>query len=57
MSWHIFAPNGGCCLCIEISFTDYDCVNTKLKDKQQKQRTGPKSHKTEIKILFYPQLV
>ena len=33
-----------------------DHSNSKLKDKQCKKRTSPKSYKTEIKILTNPRL-
>ena len=33
-----------------------DHLNSKLKDKQSKQKTSPKCYKTEIKILTNPGL-
>lgn len=35
---------------------DRDNSNSKLKDKQYKEKTSPKSYKTEIKILANPEL-
>ena len=34
----------------------WDYFNSKLKGKQYKQNTSPKSDKTEIKILANPEL-
>ena len=34
----------------------WDNFSSKLKDKQYKQKTSPKNHKTEIKIFGNPWL-
>ena len=37
-------------------FVVCDYLNSKLKDKQSKQKTSPKSYKTDVKILTNPWL-
>ena len=37
-------------------FVVCDYLNSKLKDKQSKQKTSPKSYKTRIKILANSEL-
>lgn len=44
------------CFSLLMFCVDRDNSNSKLKDKQYKEKTSPKSYKTEIKILSNPEL-
>jgi len=37
-------------------FIVWDYSNSALKDKQYKQKTSPKSYKTQVKILVNPEI-